>query len=101
MRFKYGDRVLVGAHSHVAGRYAYVVDIKGDDVLLAVDDFIGGHGNHSSPWSTGRNNWWVNSYYVEIHLVGENGLDTNVKHWKIINKIKEIDSRREAMGYKY
>jgi hypothetical protein len=101
MLFKYGDRVLIGVHSRIAGKLAYVITTSGDDILLAVDDFIGGHNNHQSPWSTGTNNWWVNSNYVEIQLVGEIGLDTNVKHWKIINKIKEIDSRREAMGYKY
>lgn len=101
MRFKYGDRVLVGGASHISGKIGRVINWDGDDILLAVEGWNLGHGNFFSPWSTGNNNWWVNALYSELELIEEGSIDTNTKHWKIINKIKEIDSRRKTMGYEY
>ena len=101
MRFKYGDRVLVGGASPICGKIGRVINWDGDDILLAVEGWNLGHGAESSPWSTGNNNWWVNALFSGLEVIEENATDTKVKHWNIINKIKEIDSRRKTMGYEY
>lgn len=118
--FSVGDRILL-EEAHEDGRSIFFMEAivcrvypLGDRYLFYIPDFKYGHNGGVVDWSKNDllqelipdkllfhgNCWNIQEKNIRSFKRLDN-VATRSKYWKIIRKIKQIDTKRKELGYDY